>query len=191
MAFKIIKTYKERYPALRLIGKRYTDDDRINGSFSSKWREWHQKGWFAELEKSAKPVEGEYGYLGLMTFRTDHQDLPPKENGFSYWIGIFFPLGTPVPDGFEYLDLPENDVGISWIYGSDKNGEIYGSKPHSSAYQKLCDKGWGDLNQNAGGEKLIVFFENYTCPRFTTPDDKGNVILDYGFYLKEQGSIEA
>jgi len=40
------------------------------------------------------------------------------------------------------------------------------------------------LNENAGGENTLVFFELYNCPRFTTPDDKGNVILDYGFYLK-------
>ena len=185
MAFEIIKTYKAHYPAMRLIGKRYTDDDRgEDGSFGNRWGEWHQNGWFGLLESAAKPVEGEYGYLGLMTFRTDHQELSPEENGFTYWIGIFFPTETPVPDGFDYLDLPESDVGISWIYGNSENGEIYGSEPHSAAYQKLCDNGWGELGENAGGEKLIVFFENYTCPRFTAPDDKGNVILDYGFYLK-------
>jgi len=184
MAFEIIKTYKERFPSLRLIGKRYTDDDRVDGSFGAKWGEWHQKGWFGELESAANPAEGEYGYLGLMTFRTDHQELSPEENGFIYWIGIFFPPETPVPNGFDYLDLPESDVGINWIYGNGENGEIYGAEPHSAAYQKLCDNGWGELGQNAGGEKLIVFFENYTCPRFTTPDDQGNVILDYGFYLK-------
>ena len=130
MAFEIIKTYKERFPAMRLIGKRYTDSDRgVDGSFGNRWGEWHQNGWFSLLENTAKAVEGEYGYLGLMTFRTDHQQLPPEENGFTYWIGIFFPPETAVPDGFDYLDLPENDVGISWIYGSDKNGEKDSSPP--------------------------------------------------------------
>ena len=28
------------------------------------------------------------------------------------------------------------------------------------------------------------FFELYNCPRFTTPDQDGKVILDYGVCLK-------
>ena len=27
-------------------------------------------------------------------------------------------------------------------------------------------------------------FERYNCPRFTTPDEKGNVILDYALSVK-------
>jgi hypothetical protein len=27
-------------------------------------------------------------------------------------------------------------------------------------------------------------FERYNCPRFTTPDEKGNVILDYGISIE-------
>jgi hypothetical protein len=179
MAFEIIKCYKEHFPALRLIGRRYTDDDRgADGSFSDRWSEWHQNGWFGLFESASKPSElVENGYLGLMTFRTNHTD-------FAYWVGILFPAETPVPEGFDFLDLPENDVGMSWIYGSDANGEIYGQDPHSAAYQKLCDNGWGSLNENAGGKSTLVFFERYNCPRMTTPDEKGNVILDYGFYLQ-------
>lgn len=180
MAFEIIKTYKVHYPALRFIGKRYTDEDRgADGGFGNKWGQWHQNDWFGELESAAKPSEynGD-AYLGLMTINSkDHSN-------FAYWIGILFPAGAEVPKGFSYLDLPENDVGINWIYGSDKNGEIYGSEPHSASYNKLCENGWGNLNENAGGENTLVFFELYNCPRFTTPDEKGNVILDYGFYLK-------
>ena len=48
---EIIKCYKEHLPVLRLIGKRYTDSDRISGSFGAKWGEWFQNGWFAEIEK--------------------------------------------------------------------------------------------------------------------------------------------
>jgi len=176
MAFEIIKCYKERFPALRLIGKRYTDDDRVNGDFNSKWNDWKQNSWFNELEKQAAPSDKvDNGYLGLMTIGATNHD------NFSYWIGILFPADTAVPEGFSYIDLPESDIGISWIYGSDETGEIYES--HSASYQKLCDNGWSNLNTNAGGDDTLVFFERYNCPRITTPDDKGNVILDYGFYL--------
>ena len=181
MGFEIIKTYKEHFPALRLIGKRYTDVDR---PFDVKWCEWNDNKVHETLTQNAKPSdEVDNGSVGLMTFRTNHQNLPPEENGFTYWIGLLFSAGTLVPEGFDYLDLPESDVGMSWIYGSDESGEIYGSEPHTACYNKLCDNGWSKLNENAGGENLIVFFERYNDPRITTPDEKGNVILDYGFYL--------
>ena len=32
MAFEVTKVYKEQFPALRFIGKRYTNDDRVNGN---------------------------------------------------------------------------------------------------------------------------------------------------------------
>jgi hypothetical protein len=28
------------------------------------------------------------------------------------------------------------------------------------------------------------FFERYVCPRFTTPDDKGNIVLDICYFVK-------
>lgn len=38
---KIIKVYREHMPALRLIGKRYTDADRKDeGGYAHKWKEW-------------------------------------------------------------------------------------------------------------------------------------------------------
>jgi len=168
MAFQIIKSYQEHFPALRLIGKRYTNDDRCaDGGFGNRWSEWHQNSWFDELEKTAKPSEQvDNGYVGLMTIDTNHTN-------FAYWIGILFPADTLVPEGFSHLDLPENDVGMSWIYGSSANGEIYGEKPHSAAYQSLSDNGWGSLNENAGDNHTLVFFERYNCPRFTTPDERG------------------
>lgn len=179
MSFEIIKTYKTRYPALRLIGKRYTESDRVNGSFGTYWGQWHQNGWFKELENKAQMSdEIDNGSVGLMTIHS--QD----KSDFCYWIGILCPKDTKVPEGFSYLDLPESDIGINWIYGSEKNGEIYGVKPHSASYNKLCEKGWGKLNDHAGGENTLVFFELYQCPRFTTPDENGNVILDYGFYIE-------
>lgn len=179
MAFEIIKCYKQHFPALRLIGKRYANDDRINGSFGAKWGEWHQNGWFAELEEWAEPSgQIDNGYVGLMTVNSKDQ------SNFVYWIGILFPAGTEVPEGFSCLDLPESDVGICWIYGSEKNGEIYGEKTHNASYQKLRENGWDLLIENAGGVNTLVFFELYNCPRFTSPDEKGNVILDYGFYLR-------
>lgn len=49
---EIIKVYKESFPSLRLIGKCYGNNDRDEyGSFSRKWGEWFEKGYFSTLEE--------------------------------------------------------------------------------------------------------------------------------------------
>ncbi len=158
---EIIKVYKEHLPALRFIGKRYTEEDRLNGGFGHKWGEWFQNGWFNQLEKLGEMKAVENGYLGFM------RGYPH----FEYWIGMFLPASTPVPEGYEDIDLNESDVGICWIKGREDDGSIY------SMHEQCVDRfNKEDLSQNC-------FFERYNCPRFTQKDEKGDVILDYGIYL--------
>jgi len=185
MAFEIVKVCKEHALALRFVGKRYVDSDRVDGGFGGKWQEWFRNGWLVELEKLGPSRAVENGCLGLMTVRTDPSQAEcPFTYGFAYWIGMLFPAGTAVPAGFEHLDLPESDLGVAWIRGDDRTGEIYGPNPHSAAEDKLSAHGWATLRQNAGGDRTIVFFERYNGERFTTRDELGNVILDYGFYIE-------
>ena len=179
MGFEITRAYKEHFPALRLIGKWYTNADRdAGGGYGDKWHAWHQNGWLAEMEKLGPSDQVDNGPLGLMTIRSDdHSD-------FAYWIGLLFPAGTAVPDGFDHFDLPESDVGMTWVLGDDRTGEIYGHDPHTASYHKLAEQGWNRLRENAGGEKTLVFFERYNNPRFHTRDAEGKVTLDYGFYIE-------
>lgn len=114
---EIIKVYRESLPPLRLIGKRYTNNDRDQyGSFSDKWCEWHEKGYFRILEELGSLPENEGAYLGCMRCTEE----------FEYWIGMFFTENTPVPDGFMHVDIPSGDIGVCWVYGCEDNGEIYG-----------------------------------------------------------------
>ena len=80
---EIIKVYRESLPALRLIGKRYTDSDRgIDGGFGKKWSEWFEKGYFKPLEE-----------LGRLFFPEDtlvpdgymYADIPKGDVG-TCWI---------------------------------------------------------------------------------------------------------
>lgn len=167
---EIIKIYKEKFPSLRLIGKRYTDKDRDSfGSFSNKWNEWFEKGYFKTLEELESLPENEGAYLGCMRC-TDE---------FEYWIGMFFPEQTPVPEDYMYVDIPSGYVGICWIYGREDNGEIYGQEPHDICMSKIKDEGW-KVENNAW------VFERYNCPHFTTPDENGKIILDYCIYLRDE-----
>lgn len=172
MAAEIIKVYKEHLPSVRLIGKRYTNADRIGG-FGHKWGEWFEKGWFSVLENLGELTDIENGYLGFMRYNCNEQG-----DTFEYWIGMFFAVDTVVPEGYEYIDLDESDIGVCWIKGKENEG-LYGM--HEACMTKYQEKGVGTFREDDQGR--ICFFERYQCPRFTTPDAEGNVILDYGIYL--------
>ena len=168
MAVSIVKVYRESLPNLKFIGKRYTNDDRVDGMFGAKWGEWFENSWFAALEKEIQmlPKENEgMAYLGFM-----------RENKgvFEYWIGMFAAENSPVPMGFEYIRIPAGDIATAWVHGKEDNGEIYGA--HEACVSKFIEKGW-ELNDTYA-------FERYQCPRFTNADKDGNVILDYCIYLK-------
>ena len=124
--------------------------------------------WFEIIEKQINGKIGEIyedggAYIGLM-----------RENeagSFEYWIGIFMPENTPVPEGFKHIDFQKGELGVCWVYGNES--EVYGLEGECG--EKL-EK---EFKINAGW-----CFERYVCPRFTTPDEKGNIILDICFYLK-------
>lgn len=172
MAAKIVKTEKLLRPACRLIGLRYTEADRKNGSFSHKWAEWFDRGLFAPLEQAAQDPDGFFdgSYIGAMRM---------TEAGFEYWIGLFLPQDAPVPAGYGYADLPEEDCALFWVYGDESSGEIYGMSAEALCQAELDKRGW--MRKDTGWH-----FERYNCPRFTTPDAQGNVILDYGVPLASE-----
>jgi predicted transcriptional regulator YdeE len=175
MAIEIKRVYKEHMPAIRFIGKRYTNEDRKNGNFGIYWEEWRQKGWWHELAK-VQETENMDNYIGLM-------GCDEKGNGFQYWIGWMFPQNTSVPENFSYVDIPESDVGICWIYGKAENGEIYGEGPHNLCLKKLKENG---MNNEGKESKWSWFIERYNEERFMKKDENGNVILDYGVYLGKE-----
>lgn len=171
---EIIKVYRQEIPALRFIGKKYGDEDRVNGGFGKLWGDWFQNGWFAVIEQqSDKRLRTVYAdgdaYIGLMRWK----DGEP----FAYWIGIFMPESTPVPEEFAYKDFPAAALGVCWVYGQE--GQVY-------MQEKECARRLGQEGYvvTADGEGAHWFFERYGCPRFTTPDEKGNIILDICHYVK-------
>lgn len=160
---EIIKAFRESIPALRFIGKKYAQ-------FVS-WGEWFANGWFDEIERAMGGVEdicaiwkNGGGYIGLERYA--------DTEAFTYWIGMFTPAGTPVPDGFSHVDFPQGVLGTCWIYG--KEGEVHGHQ--DKCWQQLADQGIALYKDEQGA---VWSFENCLCPRYTTPDEHGNIILDY------------
>ena len=164
---EIIKVFREETPAMRFIGKKYHD--------YSGWGEWFANGWFDVVENSMGGTgkilelwENGGGYVGLECCK-DGELL-------EYWIGMFTPENTEVPEGFSCLDFTKANLGICWIYGREE--EVHGIM--GKCPQALRNAGMEPGVDENGVERS---FENGLCPRFTTPDEKGNVILDYCCFL--------
>ncbi len=162
---KIVKVYRESMPSVKLIGKRYTDADRdASGTYAGHWQQWFSQGWFDVLTKRCAGVPNVSGdYIGAMRMT--------GENSFEYWIGALFAPEAMVPEGFEAEDIAACDLGVCWLYGNDKSGELYSMEASDMAMAALKEQGY---RYSARG----WFFERYNNPRFTKPDTDGNVILD-------------
>ncbi len=159
---------RESLPEVKLIGLRYTDADRDeHGSYGEKWDEWFQTGRFEALKGDGGLKGVSDDFVGAMRM---------GEQGFEYWIGILMAPNDPVPEGMQAVAIPAGDLGVCYVYGRDNTPEIYGMEVHEACMARFADRGWR-VKENGW------FIERYNCPRFTTPDEKGNVILDYCAYL--------
>jgi len=127
------------------------------GKTGTSWGDWWANGWFDVLENHAvKPVDPDY--LGAM-------------HGDAYWVGLLFPAGTIAPEGYESLEIPAADYALNYLYGKEDGADMYGPDALRLCTQAMEAQG---LHQAPG-----VVMERYNCPRFTTPDAEGNVIIDY------------
>lgn len=165
---EMMKIFRESIPAMRFIGKKYE-------GFGPMWGEWFEKGWFDLLEQA---MGGPEAILSIWENGGGYVGLERRAAGqpFEYWIGMFTPDGTNVPEGFEHVDFPAAGLGTCWIYGPEDDVHDV-----SACHGLIESHGMHIWQDERGGEWS---FENCLCPRYTTPDEKGNVILDYCFYVE-------
>ena len=155
MSVTIIDIKKESFPLSRLIGKKYTD--------CPNWGEWWENNWFAALETmQTLPSNGD-AYIGAVHI----------VNGMpEYWIGMLFPSDATVPEGFEYIDIEPLDYAVCYLYDKEGSGDFYTMETHNDCLEQIKALGMKRKEND-------WCFERYNYPRFTTPDEHGNVILDY------------
>ncbi len=165
----IIKVFKEEIPTLRFIGKKYED--------FGHWGEWWENGWFDLLEQTMGGPEqilniweNGGGYIGV--------ERRAEGQPFAYYIGMLTPEETPVPEGFVCIDFKGLSLGTCWIYG--KESEVHDTSACRGKLEAQGLRVWKDVD---GAEWS---FENCLCPRYTTPDEQGNVILDYCYFVHRQ-----
>jgi len=159
MAAEILEIKKEHCPAARLIGKRYEG--------APNWGEWWANGWFDQLETQPRlPFNGD-AYFGMVRIANG---MPER------WIGMLFAPDTPIPEGFEAVDIPPVDYAVCYLRAKEGSPDFYTPETHSQCLEAIQAKGMTRFEDN-------WCLERCQCPRFTTPDEKGNVILDYGISI--------
>ena len=120
------------------------------------------------MDKITAIWENGGGYVGL--------ERRAEGQPFEYWIGMFTPAGTAVPEGFDCVDFPAMWLGTCWIYGAES--EVHDTSACKGAITEAGYVLWAD--HGAG----VWSFENCTCPRYTTPDGSGKIIMDYCYFVK-------
>ena len=155
MPIQVLKVQKEHCPAARLIGKRYESDP--------DWSEWWANDWFAKLEVQPRlPFNGE-AYIGAVRV---------VDGRIERWIGMLFPENAEIPAGFDSAEIPELDYAVCYLYDKKGSGEFYTMETHRRCLEALKEQQFIRNEDN-------WCLERYQCPRFTTPDEHGCVILDY------------
>ena len=159
MAVKMLEIKQESCPATRLIGKKYTG--------GANWGEWWENNWFEALEAMPALAFNGDAYIGAVHIVGGMPE---------YWIGMFFAEDTEVPEGFEYVDIEPLNYAVCYLQDKENSGDFYTMDTHNQCLVELKAQGFIRKEDD-------WCFERYNCPRFTTPDKAGNVILDYGISI--------
>ena len=161
---EVVRIYRQDMPAVRFVGKKYGGSEV---GYSEQWEKWFDLGWFEPLERmySAFPSgsEDDDAYVGLM------RCCPGAP--FEYWIGMFLSAEADVPVGYQSIDFAPFELGVAWLRGAES--EIYAQE--ETAMAALAEQG---IRPSADARGAFWFVERYACPRFTQPDEEGNVTLD-------------
>jgi hypothetical protein len=91
-----------------------------------------------------------------------------------HWIGEFMETGTPAPEGLDIVDIPNSQAVLFFINGKER--DFYGTLCDTAPlYEQIEKLGLPLPNVN----NTLKYFERENCPRFTTPDEDGFIIVDY------------
>ena len=165
---KIIRCYRQKIPATRFIGIKYGIGDTINRGFGFQWREWLNTNRFDQLKALSTPefraeYTDSYSHIGLMRWK--------KDEPFEYWIGLFLPAGTAVPEEYAHCDFPAANLGVCWVKGSAATVYFH----EEDCNERLQAEGMRIVPDDRGA---YWYFERYAYPRFIVPDENGEIILD-------------
>ena len=158
-------------PEIIVVGKSihlYTDGTKAEMTPPELWARCFADGTLATLEALADFIHNP-AYVGYM----DTNNGAWKGGEGRYICGMMMKPGVSVPDGFAAQTLKPAKVAVGWIKGKKNNEAAIYANAHDFTEKAILEKGlkpWG-------GHDWCM--EVYTCPRFTTPDENGDIIVDY------------
>ncbi len=154
----------EKMPAMKVVGRemRHKMGAKEN-PIPAFWKQCFEDKTFETIEALGAPaLDG--SYVGYMTEYS-------KEDGmFTYICGIFMKPDCPVPEGFVSRDVTAADVAVGWVQGPEF--AIY-PVAHTLTQEGL------ERAKRKPDATADWCAEVYNCPRFTTKQGNGDVILDY------------
>ncbi len=164
---KVVKFEILDMPKVYLVGKekQYNIEAHLKGEnqIPALWDRCFTDGTFSTLEKQSDFIY-DPSYVGLMI------DWDMGYGKFSYICGMLFKEGVTVPEGFVLREINAGKVGLCWIKGKE-TADIF-SHAHGLTEQAIKDSGLCP-------DFMSWSMELYNCPRFTAPDETGEIILDY------------
>ena len=164
---ELVKFEIKDFPETKLIGKelRYGMELLMKGDnrIPAFWGSCFNDSTFLHLEVQ-KDYVTEDSYVGAML------DWDKGDGDFSYICGMLMKDGATVPEGYVSRVLPASRVAVGWIRGTD-TVDVCGAA-HAMTEGRLREDGFSN-------DKMAWCMEVYNCPRYTTPDADGKIILDY------------
>jgi len=154
-------------PKVCVVGKllKVSDEACMSGDnpMPAFWGQCFEENLFGILEQQPDFIYDD-AYVGWMS------DWGTGDGQFSYIVGMLMNEGVTVPDGCVIREIPATKAAVGWIQGKDDQS-LYSSE------HELTDAALKQAGHSGDGAKWCM--ELYNCPRFTTPDENGEVILDY------------
>lgn len=163
---KIIKCEIKELPKLFVVGKELLinmQEHKTNNRMGGFWQDCFADGTLSTLEEQADFVF-EDAYVGFMA------DWDKVDGNFVYVVGMLLKEGFILPEGFVARELPSQSVAIGWIQGKDTADVC--APAHELTEKALTEQGYTS-------QGMAWCMEYYGCPRFTTPNENGEIILDY------------
>lgn len=164
---KLIRLETKELPGLVVVGKelRYSMEALMKGDnrIGAFWGACFSEGVMEPLEAQPEYVYDE-SYVGIML------DWDKGDGDFSYIVGMLMKPGAVVPGGYVSRELAKGTAAVGFIQGKD-TPDVCGNA-HEETEKALREAG----HSNA---QMRWCMELYNCPRFTTPDEDGRIILDY------------
>lgn len=164
----LIKFDVKDLPELCVVGKelKINIEKHMKGqnTIPAFWDKCFADGTFAKIEE-LKDFVYDDAYIGFMA------DWANGDGYFTYICGMLMKPNCPLPNS-DYIarSLSPTTAAIGWIQGTSTQDVC--STAHADTQKALEEAGY-----NSDHSEWCM--ELYNCPRFTTPDENGNIILDY------------